>query len=93
MARFSITSTISTNRVFKAILIIFLSLIIGSRFTSNNYLNFSSALIVLPILMLLILQPDIGQTLLISSVWLSLIFVSGINLYFLNFLIFSLYQY
>ena len=73
----------------KPFLIIFLSLVIGSRFTSNNYFKFLlSGLIVLPILILLILQPDIGQTLLISSVWLSLIFVSGINLYFLNFLIF-----
>ena len=73
----------------KPFLIIFLSLVIGSRFTSNNYFKFLlSALIVLPILILLVLQPDIGQTLLISFVWLSLIFVSGINLYFLNFLIF-----
>ena len=44
-------------------------------------------MIVLPILLFLVLQPDIGQTLLISFVWLSLIFVSGINLYLLNFLI------
>jgi len=73
----------------KPFLIILLSLVIGSRFTSNNYIKFLlSALIVLPILILLILQPDIGQTLLISSVWLSLIFVSGINLYFLSFLFF-----
>ena len=73
----------------KPFLIIFLSLIIGSRFTSNNYFKFLlSACIVLPILMLLMLQPDIGQTLLISSVWISLIFVSGINLFFLNILIF-----
>ena len=65
-----------------------MSLIIGARFTSNNYFKFLlSAIVVLPTLILLILQPDIGQTLLISSVWLSLIFVSGINLYFLNFLI------
>ena len=72
----------------KPFLIIFLSLIIGARFTSNNYFKFLlSAIVVLPTLILLILQPDIGQTLLISSVWLSLIFVSGINLYFLNFLI------
>ena len=73
----------------KPFLIIFLSLVIGSRFTSNNYFKFFlSALIVFPILVLLILQPDIGQSLLISSVWLSLIFVSGTNLFFLSFLIF-----
>ena len=72
----------------KPFLIVFLSLIIGSRFTSSNYFKFFlSALVVLPILLLLIFQPDIGQTLLITSVWLSLIFVSGINLYLLSFLL------
>ena len=64
-----------------------MSLILGSRFTSNKYFKFLvSSLIVLPVLSLLISQPDIGQTLLISCVWLSLIFVSGINLYLLSFL-------
>ena len=73
----------------KPFLIIFLSLIIGSRFTSNIYLKFFlSTLIVLPILIFLVFQPDIGQTLLISCVWLSLVFVSGINLYLFNFLTF-----
>ena len=74
----------------KPFLIVFVSIVVGSRFTSNNYFKFMlSALIVLPILILLIIQPDIGQTLLISSVWLSLVFVSGINLYILSFLFFS----
>ena len=72
----------------KPFLIVFLSLIIGSRYSSSNYFKFFlSALIVFPILLLLILQPDIGQTLLISFVWLSLVFVSGINLYLLSFLL------
>ena len=41
---------------------------------------------------LLISQPDLGQTLLISMVWLALIFVSGINIYlfFIFFIIVSL---
>ena len=74
----------------KPFLIIFLSLVIGSRFTFNSYIKFFlSTLIVLPILLLLAVQPDIGQTLLVSAVWLSLILVSGINLFFLNFLIIS----
>ena len=86
---FSLLPRFQPIEFLKPFLIVFLSLIIGSRFTSNNYLKFLlSSIIVLPILILLILQPDIGQTLLTSSVWLSLIFVSGINLYFLNFLIF-----
>ena len=72
----------------KPFLIVFLSLVIGSRFFSNKYFKFFlSTLVVFPILLLLILQPDIGQTLLISFVWLSLIFVSGINLYLLIFFI------
>ena len=78
----------------KPFLIVFLSLIIGSRYTSNNYFKFFlSALFVLPILLLLILQPDIGQTLLITSVWLSLVFVSGINLYLLSFFYCFLFQF
>ena len=72
----------------KPFLILSLSLVIGSRFTSNNYFKFFlSALIIFPIIIVLVLQPDIGQTLLISCVWLSLIFVSGINLFILSFLI------
>ena len=42
-----------------------------------------------PILLLLIYQPDLGQTLLIAMIWLALIFVSGINI-FLFFLFFLL---
>ena len=87
---FSIVPRFQPIEFLKPFLVIFLSLIIGSRFTSNNYVKFFiSALIVFPILLLLALQPDIGQTLLVSSVWLSLILVSGINLIFLNFLIIS----
>ena len=81
----------------KPFLIIFLSLIIGSKFTLNNNLKFFlSSLIVVPILLFLVFQPDIGQSLLICCVWLSLIFVSGINLFFFNFLIlifFSIVSY
>tara|TARA_B100001029_G_scaffold179260_1_gene188164 strand:+ start:150 stop:1259 length:1110 start_codon:yes stop_codon:yes gene_type:complete len=51
---------------------------------NNNNLYFKyllSGFLLLPILLLLISQPDLGQTLLISMVWLTLIFVSGINVY------------
>ena len=45
------------------------------------YLNyFLSSLILIPIILLLILQPDIGQTMLIILTWLAIIFVSGVNL-------------
>ena len=36
---------------------------------------------IVPIILLLISQPDIGQSILIIFTWLALIFVSGINLF------------
>ncbi len=60
---------------------------------NNLYFKYLlSSLILLPMLLLLISQPDLGQTLLISMVWLTLIFVSGINIYlfFIFFLIVSI---
>ena len=44
------------------------------------YKFFLSFLVIIPIVLLLVTQPDIGQSLLIFLTWLSLIFVSGINL-------------
>ena len=41
---------------------------------------FLTGLILLPVILLLLSQPDLGQTLLITMVWLTLVFVSGINL-------------
>ena len=78
--------------ILKPFLIIILSMILTSEKYSNKYLRYLLSLIIItPIILLLFLQPDIGQTLLVLSVWLSLIFVSGINLFFLiSFMIISL---
>jgi len=47
----------------------------------NLYIKYLlSSVILVPIIILLLSQPDLGQTLLIISVWLAIIFVSGINL-------------
>ncbi len=68
--------------ILKPFLIIFLSSILSLE-KKNLYLKyFLSIIIIIPISLLLISQPDLGQTLLIISIWLVLIFVSGINLYF-----------
>tara|TARA_B100000579_G_scaffold140066_1_gene113816 strand:+ start:196 stop:1305 length:1110 start_codon:yes stop_codon:yes gene_type:complete len=68
--------------MLKPFLIIFLSSILSLE-KKNLYLKyFLSIIIIIPISLLLISQPDLGQTLLILSIWLVLIFVSGINLYF-----------
>ena len=65
----------------------FFIIMIASVLSLSNYKNIYakyliSLLIILPIILFLISQPDIGQTLLIILTWFSLIFVSGINLYF-----------
>ena len=71
----------------------FLIIIISAIFTLNNqkHLYFKylfSFLIIFPVILFLVSQPDLGQTILIVLTWFSLIFVSGINLlYFLGFFI------
>ena len=70
--------------LLKPFFIILLALIISNKKFSNFTIKFlTSFLFTLLIALLLILQPDLGQTLLIGSSWLILIFVSGINLFFL----------
>ena len=67
--------------LLKPFFIILISYFLFTNKDKNKYLNyFLSSFIVLPIILLLIAQPDIGQTLLITMIWLSIIFVSGINL-------------
>ena len=76
----------------------FVIIVIASllSFENKNYRNFRylfSFLLILPIIILLAYQPDIGQTILIFLTWLSLIFISGINLFlffsFFSFILFS----
>ncbi len=68
----------------KPFLIIFISIILSSEKYSNVYLKYSlSFLITITVVLLLALQPDIGQTLLVVLVWSVLIFISGINITFI----------
>ena len=65
----------------KPFLIIFISTILSSEKYSNIYFKYSlSFLITIVVVLLLVLQPDIGQTLLVLFVWSILIFISGINI-------------
>ena len=66
----------------------FFILIIAKIISSNKFknLNFShlvSFLILSLIVFFLIIQPDLGQSVLLTVTWLSLIFVSGMNIYFI----------
>ncbi len=68
----------------KPFLIISISLILSNEKYKNIYLKYSfSFFLTLIVALLLILQPDIGQTLLVFFIWSILIFTSGINVIFL----------
>ena len=69
----------------KPFFVIIISSIISME-KKNLYLKyFFSSAVLLPTIILLLSQPDLGQTLLIISVWLAIIFVSGINLFLFAF--------
>ena len=75
----------------KPFLIIFISLILCNQKYNNIFYKYSfSFLITLIVVLLLSLQPDIGQSLLVLLSWSILIFTSGISMIFLFFLFSSL---
>ena len=76
----------------KPFTIIFLSIVLSSEKSLNIYYKYLlSFIVIVPISFLLMMQPDIGQTLLIFLSWLTLVFISGISLLiFLSFFSFSL---
>jgi len=68
----------------KPFLIISISLILTNEKYNNIYLKYSFSFFLTGIVaLLLILQPDIGQTLIVLFIWSTLIFTSGINVIFL----------
>ena len=75
----------------KPFLIIFISLILCNQKYNNIFYKYSfSFIITLIVVLLLSLQPDIGQSLLVLFSWSILIFTSGISMIFLIFLFSSL---
>ena len=67
--------------ILKPFIIIMVALVLSTEKGKNIYYKyFLSFIVIVPIMFLLITQPDIGQTFLIFLVWLSLIFISGISL-------------
>jgi len=70
--------------ILKPFLIIILATILCSKSISNLYLKYLISIFIVSIISLfLIIQPDIGQTLLVIFSWAVLIFTSGINIFFL----------
>ena len=65
----------------KPFTIILLATILSSERNIHIYYKyFVSFIVIVPIFFLLMIQPDIGQTLLIFLSWLTLVFISGISL-------------
>ena len=72
----------------KPLFIVFVAKIIILNQNSNIYIRYLySFLFLLIIFMLLINQPDLGQALLLTSVWITMIFISGFNMFILFFII------
>ena len=78
--------------LIKPFFILLVAKVILNQKTKNIYFNYFFSFLILSVLgFLLILQPDLGQTLLISTTWISIVFVSGVNLiYFIFFALFFL---
>ena len=69
--------------LLKPFIIVIIASILSSEKNNNLYYKyFLSFIVIIPIIFLLITQPDIGQTFLVFLTWLTLIFISGINLFF-----------
>jgi cell division protein FtsW len=67
--------------LLKPFAIVLIATILASEKNLNIYYKFFlSFLVIIPATLLLMLQPDIGQTLLVFLSWLTLIFISGISL-------------
>tara|TARA_Y100001958_G_scaffold153734_1_gene141611 strand:+ start:2066 stop:3196 length:1131 start_codon:yes stop_codon:yes gene_type:complete len=67
--------------LLKPFTIVVVASILSLEKNINLYVKyFLSFLLIFPIIILLVSQPDLGQTILIFSTWLALIFISGVNL-------------
>ncbi len=71
----------------KPLFIIFIAKVIALNKKVNLYRRYLfSFLVLLLIVIILINQPDLGQTLLLASVWITMIFASGFNMVILSIL-------
>ena len=69
--------------IVKPFLIVIIAIILCKNETNILFKYLASTILMTLVSLLLIIQPDIGQTLLVVFSWAVLIFCSGINLYFL----------
>ena len=68
----------------KPFLILIIALILNKEKISIKLRFFITIPVILSIIILLLAQPDYGQSLLIITIWMIMIFVSGISLFFIT---------
>ncbi len=72
--------------ILKPFFILIIAKILTSNLEKNMYKKYIETIVILSVvLILLIIQPDLGQTILLFSTWLVMIFISGVNLIILAF--------
>ena len=72
--------------ILKPFFILIIAKILTSNLEKNMYKKYIETIVILfVVLILLIIQPDLGQTILLFSTWLMMIFISGVNLIILTF--------
>ena len=72
--------------ILKPFFILIIAKILTSNLEKNMYKKYIETIVLLfVVLILLIIQPDLGQTILLFSTWLMMIFISGVNLIILTF--------
>ena len=79
--------------LIKPFYVVILALLLNYQKYNLYFKYVLTLLLIIPIVLLLISQPDIGQSMLIVFTWLTLIFVSGINLFIFFGLFSFLFQY
>ena len=80
MVRFSFLPRFQPIELIKPFYVVILAFLLNYQKYNLYFKYLLTLLLIVPIVLLLMSQPDIGQSVLIVFTWLSLIFVSGINL-------------
>ncbi len=66
--------------LIKPFYVVILAFLLNYQKYNLYFKYFLTLLLIIPIVLLLISQPDIGQSMLVIFTWLALIFISGVNL-------------
>ena len=78
---FSFLPRFQPIELIKPFYVVILAFLLNYQKYNLNVKYLFTLFLIIPVVLLLISQPDIGQTILIVFTWLALVFISGINLF------------